>query len=956
MKPVCFAFLMAAASLPARAEPSAAPILRIDAGTHVTQITRIAVDRQGRFIATGSYDQTIRLWSLPGLELIRTVRLPIDLERQGAIYGLALSPDSSTIAAGGWTGGWSGEGDWCIYIVSVADGSLRRTLCGLPHRVMDLAYSADGRYLASTMKAGLGLRVYRTGDYGIAAEDGDYGGSSNWVEFDKSGRLVTAALDGKVRLYDPQFRRIAVRAMPEGRIPFTAAFSPDGTKIAVGYGEDDAERVGAVDVISGQDLSPLFRPDLRGVSNGYLSRVAWSSDGRSLYAGGTFQSNGKFAVRRWTDEGRGRGETLRAAAPDRILHLASVPGGGLAFTGVFPYIGLLGRDDRLVGERRAALADYRGIADQLAVSADGLSVQFAFEASGTRPAHFSLATRTMAPGAAPERDGLFRPRVDAAGLEVRDWDGGFRPKLNGRPIVLDNYEQALSLAIDHDGGAFVLGTIWRLRRIRADGEALWSVRVPAPVLGMTSTPDRRLLVAALGDGTLRWYALKDGKWLAAVLPHPDEKRWVAWTSTGYFDASAGGDGLIGWHVNRGREQAADFFPAARFRGALYRPEVVAKTVELLDEAGALKSRGLAAAVKNVSELLPPVIEIVAPGDGATVDREQFPVEYRVRTPSGEAVTEIRLLRNGRQVGTFAPPPPAKGAFGGTFAVLSPPADHELVLLAANRHTVSEPARIRLHWRGAAAAEARAPNLFVLAVGVSDYVDKELKLEYPANDARSFVKALESQEGRAFAKVTARILADGAATRAAVESELAALHRSARPDDLVVVFIAGHGVDEAEGGYHFLPVDTDIKRIGRTALPYSVLKRELAAVRANVVLFIDTCHSGDAFGRRGATTDVNRLVNDLTSAEYGMLVFAASTGEQVAFESPAWGNGAFTKAVIEGLSGEAAYRGRPYITAGMLDVYVSERVKELTGGRQTPVSGKPLTLPDVRLALIKEARK
>ncbi len=955
MQPGWFAFfLTAAASLPALAQPSAAPMLRIDTGTHVTQITRIAVDRQGRFFATGSYDQTIRLWSLPGLELIRTVRLPIDAERQGAIYGLALSPDSATLAAGGWTGGWSGEGDWCIYLVSVADGKLTRTLCGLPHRVMDLAYSADGRYLATTMKGGLGLRVYRTSDYGVAAEDGDYGGSSNWVEFDGSGRLVTAALDGKVRLYDAQLRRIALRAMPEGRIPFTATFSPDGTKIAVGYGEDDTERVGTVDVISGQDLSPLFQPDLREV-NGHLSRLAWSFDGRSLYAGGTFQANGKFALRRWTDEGRGRAETLRAAAPGRILHLVSVPGGGLLFTGTLPYIGLLGRDDRLAVERRAALADYRGIGDELAVSADGLSVQFAFEASGARPAHFSLATRTMGPGAAQARDSLVRPRVDAPGLELRDWDGGFRPKLNGRPIALDNYEQALSLAIDHDGGAFVLGTIWRLRRIRADGEPLWSVRVPAPVLGMTSTPDRRLLVAALGDGTLRWYSLKDGRWLAAVLPHPDEKRWVAWTSTGYFDASAGGDGLIGWHVNRGRDQPADFFPAARFREALYRPEVVSKTIELLDEATALKSRGLAAPVKSVAELLPPVIEIVAPRDGETVAAEQFPVDYRVRTPSGEAVTEIRVLRNGRQVGTIAPPPPAKGTFGGVVAVLSPPADHELVLLAANRHTVSEPARVRLHWRGAA-AETRTPNLFVLAIGVSDYVNPELKLEYPANDARSFVKALETQTGGAFAKVTARILADGAATRAAIEAELASLQGSAKPEDLVIVFIAGHGVDEADGGYHFLPVDTDIKQIRRTALPYAVLRRGLGAVRASVVLFIDTCHSGDAFGRRGATTDVNRLVNDLTSAEHGMLVFAASTGEQVAFESPAWGNGAFTKAVIEGLSGEAAYRGRPYITAGMLDVYVSERVKELTGGRQTPVSGKPLTLPDVRLALIKEARK
>jgi WD40 repeat protein len=947
MRWICSWFSLLIASAAVQAQPTA-PMLRIDAGTHVTQITRIAVDRQGRFIATGSYDQTIRLWSLPGLELIRTVRLPIDAERQGAIYGLALSPDGSMLAAGGWTGGWNGDGDWCIYVVSVADGKLSRTLCGLPHRVMDLAYSADGNYIATTMKAGLGLRVYRTSDYSIAAEDGDYGDSSNWVEFDKSGRLVTAALDGKVRLYDPRFRRLAVRAMPEGRIPFTATLSPDGTKIAVGYGEDGEERTGAVDVISGTDLAPLFRPDLRGV-NGHLSRVTWSSDGRSLYAGGTFQSAGKFAVRRWADEGRGRGETLRAAAPDRILHLVPVPGGGLLFTGVFPYIGLLGRDDRLIGERRAALADFRGIADQLAVSANGLAVQFAFEASGTRPARFSLATRTMAPGAAPEGDSPIRPRLEAPGLEVRDWEGGFKPKLNGKPIALDNYEQALSLAIDSDNGAFVLGTIWRLRHIRADGEPLWSVRTPAPVLGIASTPDRRLIIAALGDGTLRWYSLKDGTWLAALLPHPDEKRWVAWTSTGYFDASAGGDALIGWHVNHGRDQAADFFPAARFREALYRPEVVAKTVELLDEVGALKSRGLSAPAKSVAELLPPVIEIAAPGDGETVNSEQFSVEYRVRTPSGEAVTEIRVLRNGRQVGTVAPPSPAKGAFGGVFAVLSPPADHELVLLAANRYTVSEPARVKLHWRGASVAEVK-PNLLVLAIGVSDYLNDDLKLEYPANDARSFVKALQAQQGRAFAKVTARLLADRAATLAAVESELAALRISARPGDLVIVFIAGHGVDDTDG-YHFLPADTDLKRIGRTALPYSVLRRELGAVQANVVLFLDTCHSGNAFGKRGAPTDVNRLVNDLTSAEHGMLVFAASTGEQVAFESPTWGNGAFTKAVIEGLSGEAAYRGRSYITAGMLDVYVSERVKELTGGQQTPVSGKPLTLPDLRLALV-----
>jgi len=81
-----------------------------------------------------------------------------------------------------------------------------------------------------------------------------------------------------------------------------------------------------------------------------------------------------------------------------------------------------------------------------------------------------------------------------------------------------------------------------------------------------------------------------------------------------------------------------------------------------------------------------------------------------------------------------------------------------------------------------------------------------------------------------------------------------------------------------------------------------------------------------------------------------VVFASSTGKQYSFEDSNWGNGAFTKAAVEGINGKADYTGKGRITINMLDLYISERVKELTKGKQTPATAKPQTIPDFPLVL------
>jgi uncharacterized caspase-like protein len=104
------------------------------------------------------------------------------------------------------------------------------------------------------------------------------------------------------------------------------------------------------------------------------------------------------------------------------------------------------------------------------------------------------------------------------------------------------------------------------------------------------------------------------------------------------------------------------------------------------------------------------------------------------------------------------------------------------------------------------------------------------------------------------------------------------------------------------------------------------------------------------GTRRGVADITGVVNELASAENGAVVFASSSGKQYSLEDPAWNNGAFTKALVEGISGKADYTGKGKITINMLDLYLSERVKELTKGRQTPTTTKPNTISDFPVAV------
>ncbi len=962
---VCVALLVSF-SLQA-AEPLLNPQLRIDAGEHAAMVRRIATDVQGRWLVTGSDDKTAKVWDIADGRLLTTLRPPIGLGNEGKIFSVAMSPDGSTVAVSGWTqfnnGLYDGAADGhTIYLFDRSTGQLLNRINGLANAVLHLAYSYDGAVLAATLGGANGLRIFSASSGQQLADDHDYGADSYCVDFSADGRVLTSSYDGMLRLYRFDNNRLSLqskRSAPGGDKPSAARFSPDGRRIAVGF-----DGTPSVNVLNGFDLSFSFAADTSGVDSSLLN-VIWSQDGSVLYAGGQspkqFDGVWQRYVRRWDSSGAGAA-TDWPVAGDTVMALASLPGGRLAFGTADPTWGVLDATGRKVVFHAQILADFRDNQEGFRLSSDGAKINFGYQSFGKSPVVFDTLNHIFLPENTPN---LSPPLIESPGMVVTDWKYTFAPKLNGKKLELRPFERSRSLAMLPGGDGFVLGSDWALRFFSSTGELRWKISTPGVVWNVNISRDGRWVVATIGDGTIRWFRVADGTEQLAFYPHPDMKRWVMWTPEGYYDASLGAEDMIGWHLNRGKDKAADFFPASRFRNQFNRPDVLAYVLDTGSEVEALRFANLAAGRKtqvvSITNVLPPVVNIVTPDDGLTVSSSEITLKYSTRTPDDAPVTGIRVRVNGLAVNLTGMRNLAVAATNGEseheISVPIPPQDSEIQLFAENRNGVSTPASLRVIWGGQqTAAEDESqfkPKLYVLAVGVSQYKNPEYNLGLAAKDATDFAAVFFKQKGKLYGDVQVRLLTDDKASKDDVLDGLEWLKREVTSRDVGVMFLAGHGMNDNIGNYYYLPYNVNPDQLMRTGVAQNDIKLTLNTLAGKAVFFVDTCHSGNALGSAktraiGGTTDA--FVNELASAENGVIVFSSSTGRQLSQEDAAWGNGAFTKAVVEGLSGKADFQRSGKITHKGLDYYVTERVKELTHGQQSPVSLSPSGITDFPIAI------
>ena len=798
-----------------------------------------------------------------------------------------------------------------------------REIRGSPNVVVHLAFSPNGRFLIAALGEKSGIRVFDAADGHQVASDADYGGSVEWAEFDRNNRIVTAADDGFVRLYDATLHLRAKIPGMGGKFPMSARFSPDGTRVAVGFYDSSV-----VNVFSGNDLSFVLAADTSTAKNGDLQSTAWSSDGRTLYAGGRYRASGQSAILAWADGGRGPA-TMWPGPGDTVFDLRSVPGGGPLVGAGDPLLGLIDGNGRWVWRKTADILDLRNNRQKLLVSGDGGVIDFGFNtvdptgALKRQTVRFSFADRSLTLDSVPNPD-LKAPRTE--GLQIEDAINSDKPTLEGRALAIRQYEISRSFAISSTADTFILGTEWNLRLFDRQGNQRWHAPVPGEAWAVNLTSDGRYAIAAFGDGTIRWYTTSNGEEVLALFVHRDGKRWVAWTPEGFFDSSPGGESLIGYHLNRGPDHAGDFIKVDQVFNLFYRSDLVSQR---LKPGGAESMRTAREHIGDVATILagglPPTLELLSPADSQSPGAFEFQLRAKDQGGRiGRVVYKVDGIEiEGRPI---APRLPGQDVLNRRFDLS--PGRHEVSATVYNGKNQLASRSISAIVN--VAQSERQPTLYLLAAGISSYRDNSLNdgVKFAASDARDLASLLQRQTQGLYSAAPPHVLVDGQATKENLATAIGDIASKIQPSDVFVMYLAGHGT-AIEGDYYFVPwgvAYTSENALKQQSLDTEAIRKLLASIPAKkTLLLLDTCGSGAFTNGRAGPAD-KAAIGKLSRIS-GRAILAASETEQMALEGYD-GHGVFTFAVLEALA-KAPMNERGEIEVSRLADYVIERVPKIT---------------------------
>jgi len=541
------------------------PMLVINTKMHTAKIKRLSTDASGKVILTCSDDKTARLWDAETGALLKTFHVQMDDGHEGQLYACALSPDGHTAALGGWTD-FQGNKNYSIYLFDVSHNTLKKCLSNLPDRILDLEFSHNGHHLGAGFAGYTGVFIFQTNDWSMLKRIPYYGGDCNNIAFDKWGHFATVCEDGKIRTYDKNFEPIA-EIKATGGEPYSLSFSPEGNLLAVGYSD-----TAFVQVLNKTNLKQLFKPDIIGIqSYEQLSSVSFSYDGNDLLAGGTYalqDKKGYCQIRVWSQQGQGTNKDV-SASMNPMLDMKPMPDNSFIYCTATEFGRINANGIRFYMNS----SETNQYSNRSQFKINDNATEIGITPVGGNPLTFSVTGRFIKQE--PFIGNGYMDRRD--GFKITKWMNATKlapPSINTETVhLLKHDETNLSVDISSDAKQFIFGTDQTIYCTDVSGVKRWEAPIPGIAWSVIVSDNNRFVVAALDDGTIRWYSLENGSLILSLFLHPDNKRWILWTPDGRFDCSPDADKLIGWQLNQGPYKEALYYPSGEYYKNLYTPEL-----------------------------------------------------------------------------------------------------------------------------------------------------------------------------------------------------------------------------------------------------------------------------------------------------------------------------------------------------------------------------------------------
>jgi WD40 repeat protein len=815
---------------------------------HSADVKSVAFSPDGKTLASGSQDRTIKLWDVRSGTEIRTLT-----GHESFVYSVVFSPDGKAIA--------SSSEDRTIKLWSVETGKELKTFTGHSLGVWSVAFSPDGRILAS---GGQDKRV-KLWDVRTGTE------ITNLVTHSDQVMTVTFSPDGKTVISTSLDRTIKVSNVLDGRSirtftvdSYVVAIAPDGVSIAVGN-EDHT--------VSIWSFAPARQIKTFSGHSDRVEAVAFSQDGRTVASASSDQT-----IKLW-DIATGKNTATFNARVSLEASLAFAPDGKtLASNSTEETINLWNTES---GDSRTLLGQtayiysiaFRPDGSVLASGGDKSTINLWFLKTGELRTLRGQKDAVLSVAFSP--DGRMLASGSSAG-DARLWD--IQTGTQIREFV-DDSDGINSVSFSPDGALLATGsddskiTLWDLKTGKETKKLTGHTQ---SVLNVAFSPNGKILASASGDRTVRLWNLQTGT-VKTLRGHSDEVVAVLFGRDGRSVMSVGDDSKMKlWNVRTGRMVRSlkpghpglnafvpdpNSFQSMTKDGRLEAEVFEGSKIELFDRMKpedlcaliALKDNdwlvvapdglfdGSPAAWKDVVWSNPEAISDnrsvetyfnefyypslladlfagkrpKAPSDIFQKDRRQPQLRLLVANTQsvgkldernvlvkieaseipgdennrmGSGAQDVRLFRNGSLVKVWR-----GDVLGGKASAILETTIHlvegenKLSAYAFNRDNIkSEDATLSI--TGGESLK-RAGTLYVLAVGVNDYENQAFNLKYPVPDAEGFSAELKRQQEKLknFDRTEIISLNNEQAKKENIIDALKNLVAKVQPEDAVVVY-------------------------------------------------------------------------------------------------------------------------------------------------------------------------
>ena len=898
---------------------------------HVNSVFSVAFSADGRRVLTGSLDRTAKLWDAGTGREVRTFE-----GHSGGVGSVAFSPNGRQALTGSY--------DKTAKLWDAETGKVLRTLfAGQMEKVSSVAFSPDGRRVLAASR-GTTAKLW---DAETGTEGRTFAGHSSFVgsvAFSPDGRRVlTGGYDGTAKLWDAETGRELRTFAGQADSVSSVAFSPNGRRV-----------VTASEVLAGSEGAAAYLWNAetgRGLATlaGHaraLRSVAFSPDGRRVLTGSLDNT-----ARLWDAE-TGRQLLVFAGHSGGIGSVAFSPDGRRVLTG--GYDGAAKLWDAETGREVRTFAGHSSLVRSVAFSPDGRRVLTGSDDHTAKiwEAQTGQELQTLAGHATPLDSVAFSPdgrRVLTGSRDrtARLWDAD-----TGRALLTfaGHVGSVFSVAFSPDERRVLTGSEDRTAKIW-DAQTGQALRTFAGHSGLVSTvafsPDGRRVLTGSWDLTAKLWDAEAGRCLATLVSFRNGT-WAVVDPSGRYDASNGGD-VAGLHWVVGNTLIA----LSQLKERYYEPGLLAKAMGFSKEP--LRLVESFAAPKLFPEV---VVSSPSPGD----------TKLRIGLKNqGGGIGKVRVLVNGKEIAADARGPnPEPNAPEASLTVdiagatVRPGQKNEVEVIAWNAEGYLSSRGAALEWRAPGAKNVEPPEVFAIVCGTTRYASPSMNLTFAGKDAADMASAIRVSARRLFGakRVHLTLLTDhpgaegsGAPSRENLRQAFEAA-RMAKPDDILVVYLSGHGTTAPDGEYWYLTREarstdlSDPQVRAASGVSSSELTEWVKAVpTTKQVMILDTCAAGAAAAKlsepRALSSDQVRAIERLKDRT-GLYVLMGAAADAVSYEASRYGQGLLTYTLLQGMRG-AALRDDEYVDVARLFGHAADEVPRLAtsvGGIQRPVISAP----------------